>query len=380
MSSSNIKVAFLVDSLRAGGAERVVSLLANQLAKESYRVSVITFKGKDSDYFSLREEVKREVVPWEGFLSIKSFLKKLNFILSSYSVVISFMDQANIFALLSQKKVPVIISERNYPEYTSLYQKFSKYRLGKVFLWLKYVIYKKACFIVLQTERSREFFPAFLQDKIKVIPNPVCPPAGEGNLTLKKPYILGVGRLSKQKNFSLLIKAFKEASRTFKDWYLYIIGEGEEKQNLSQLIEELQLSQRVKLLGVVPDLLGAMTGAEIFALSSLAEGQPMVLGEAMFLGKAVIATDCPTGPKELITPNQDGILVQNNNLTQFKENLLKLMSSQELRKQLGLSAKKKAEKYCIENCPTGALEIDIQTGAIKVDEESCIGCGVCVRV
>jgi glycosyltransferase involved in cell wall biosynthesis len=135
------------------------------------------------------------------------------------------------------------------------------------------------------------------------------------------PVVLGVGRLSEQKNFDLLIKAFALA-RQQKKLRLMILGEGEKRKALEQLIKQLGLEQDVQLMGYVDNIAAYMTKASIFVLSSDYEGFGNVLVEAMACGCPVVSTDCPVGPSEILAAGRYGQLVPVNNAALLADALL----------------------------------------------------------
>lgn len=122
------------------------------------------------------------------------------------------------------------------------------------------------------------------------------------------PVILGVGRLTAQKNFALLIEAVAVVRKS-RAVRLLILGEGEDRRELESMVNRLSLNQEVRLPGFVPNPYPYMVGASLFVLSSSWEGLPTVLIEALFCGARVIATDCPSGPREILHEGRYGSLV-----------------------------------------------------------------------
>lgn len=127
-----------------------------------------------------------------------------------------------------------------------------------------------------------------------------------------KKYIIGIGRLTKQKNFDLMINFFKKISNTYPRLNLVIIGEGENKTKLKKLSINLSLEKRIYFLGYQKNIFKYLTRAECFILTSLWEDPGFVLVEAALAGVPIISSECPNGPKEIIQNN--GFLFQNNNL------------------------------------------------------------------
>tara|TARA_X000000950_G_scaffold289310_1_gene411853 strand:+ start:35906 stop:37063 length:1158 start_codon:yes stop_codon:yes gene_type:complete len=136
-----------------------------------------------------------------------------------------------------------------------------------------------------------------------------------------KKIILSVGRLTKQKNFTYLIKEYSKFEKINKDYILCIIGDGEEKKNLNILINKLNLNDKVFLLGYRKDIYNFMMKSEIYVLSSLWEEVGFVIVEAAINNLYVISSDCPNGPKEFLNNGQNGLLFKSN----LKNDLLRCL-------------------------------------------------------
>jgi glycosyltransferase involved in cell wall biosynthesis len=153
---------------------------------------------------------------------------------------------------------------------------------------------------------------------------------------IQGPIVVSMGRFTRQKGFDILLKAFSTlAAAGQSDWNLIILGDGELRGELEQLVEDLGLSSRVIMPGRVKDPFSVLRHADLFVMSSRFEGFPMAHGEAMLCGLPVVATDCPSGPSELIRDGVDGILVENENQLQLEEAMQKLMSNAVLRRKMG---------------------------------------------
>ena len=127
-----------------------------------------------------------------------------------------------------------------------------------------------------------------------------------------KRIILSAGRLTKQKNFSYLIKEFSEFLKENKDFILVILGEGEEREKLIKLIDKKKLRGKIFLLGFKKDIFNYMKNSEIFILSSLWEEVGFVIVEAAMNNAYVISSDCPNGPREFLNNGKNGLLFKNN--------------------------------------------------------------------
>ena len=134
---------------------------------------------------------------------------------------------------------------------------------------------------------------------------------------IKQKYLLSIGRLTKQKNFELLINFFYRLSDKYSKFELVIIGEGEDELKLKNLSRKLNIEKKVHFLGYQKNIFKYLKNAECFILTSLWEDPGFVIVEAALSNIPIISSNCPNGPEEIIEKN--GYLFQNNNL----ENLLK---------------------------------------------------------
>jgi glycosyltransferase involved in cell wall biosynthesis len=132
--------------------------------------------------------------------------------------------------------------------------------------------------------------------------------------TLTNKVVVAAGRLEPSKGFDLLVDAWSRVAAQHPDWRLRIYGEGSRRPALEQQIRELDLTPSVRLEGFSTSLQSEMAQGSLFVLSSRAEGYGMVLVEAMACGVPVVSTDCPAGPRDIITPGVDGLLVPNEDV------------------------------------------------------------------
>ena len=167
---------------------------------------------------------------------------------------------------------------------------------------------------------------------------------------LFKNYILNIGRLTKQKNQQLLITAFKKISKKYNKLNLLILGEGEKYNELKFLIKELNLENKVKLLGHVYNPYDYIINCKCLVSTSLWEDPGFVMIEAAALKKIVISSNCPNGPKEFLENNKAGYLFKNDNEYDFlyKFNLFMNEKKKMLNKKFD-KAKKNSKQYSIFN-------------------------------
>lgn len=170
------------------------------------------------------------------------------------------------------------------------------------------------------------------------------------NINKNEKYIISIGRLTHQKNFSLLINAFEKISKNFKNLNLKIIGDGEQKNILNNMIIKKKLTNRIFLLGYKKNIYKYLKKAECFVLTSLWEDPGAVLIEAAALGKNIISSDCNNGPKEILDNGKNGYLFKNNN----KRDLIKKFTmfkrtSLNNKNYMSKRLKKKSKFYTIKN-------------------------------
>ena len=185
--------------------------------------------------------------------------------------------------------------------------------------------------------------------QIEVIRNSVSWPSGQTAPDLDSRIIVAAGRLRPRKGFKRLIRSFAPIARRHPGWQLHIYGNGEQKQQLLDLIERLGVGRQVRLRGYSDDFPSVLAHASMFAMTSLSEGFPMVLIEAMSQGVPVIAFDCPRGPGEIIRHGQNGLLIPEGPNRRFTEGLRVLVEDADLRRRLGAQALRDAEGYTIDS-------------------------------
>ncbi len=351
-SSSKQKktIAFVIIGLSSGGAERVISLLANTFAK-NFKVVLITFI-RSTPFYKLDPTIELvhcvdAITPSKGiFEALRTnyrLYKKIKGYLKKYDVdaAIAFITRANILTTLAGNRlnIPVVISDRNNP-----WEKDQV--LAPIWLKTRKWVYPKAKFVVLQTKKIASFYDDFIpKEKIKIIPNPINPDFKFEHRD-KKNIILNVGRLDEQKNQKQLIEVFAKINP--KDWELHIVGEGKERKKLEALIKALKLEKSIKLLGRSDAVEKHYLESKIFVFTSLYEGFPNALLEAMYFGLPCISTDCPTGPNEMIEDGENGFLIPVQSNQELENALIKLLQSEKLRKDFGEKAHLSTLKYQID--------------------------------
>jgi glycosyltransferase involved in cell wall biosynthesis len=190
------------------------------------------------------------------------------------------------------------------------------------------------------------------------IPNPIPYPlpAAEPRLEPRRwirsdrKLLLAVGRLSEEKGFDRLLKAFSELAPTNPEWDLVILGEGALRSELEISVRALGLAARVYLPGRAGNVGDWYASADLYVMSSRFEGFPNTLGEAMAHGCAAVSFDCDTGPRDIIRHNEDGILVPPvDDVQGLAAALENLMQDDELRRRMAEKATEVRQRYSFKN-------------------------------
>jgi glycosyltransferase involved in cell wall biosynthesis len=353
-----MSVVFVISTLGSGGAERVVSTMANWWAQRGRPVTILTLDGASSEpFYALQSAVRHLRLGlagdsnglWSGLRNNVSRLVHLRRMLARLenAAIISFGTETNCLVLLASLGLRrrVVVSERCDPRFIPR---------RRVWRWLRHVSYPFASAVVVQTKEVSRYFSD--SDRVAVIQNPIArvlPESASMRDDIEavipgRPFVLGIGRLVEQKGFDLLISAFALVAASHPEWSLLILGEGTERQVLEEQVHHLGLAQRVRLPGVVVQPQLVFQEADLFVLSSRFEGFPNALCEAMASGLPVIATDCPSGPDEIVRDGVDGVLVPPENAEQLAAAMSRLMGNSEVRRTLGERASEISERLKLE--------------------------------
>ncbi|PSB04855.1 glycosyltransferase family 4 protein [Merismopedia glauca] len=349
-------IALVCHSLRCGGAERAMVLLAQGLSDRGHQVSVITIDNDDSDFYTLSPQVKRIVLNVSSYSrdilqAVKSNLYRLLSLRKTIEslqpdIVISFMDITNVLTLLAlvNTQSKVIVNEQNNP--LAL-----KSKPWQILRRLAYPLAAKLVSVSGGVDAGFEWLP---KHKRTVIYNALTP-IGDRPTTVELPqgadvekkWVVAMGRLVKQKNFSMLLSAFHRIAQMHPDWQLLIFGEGELRSQLERQRDELGLQNRVLLPGITANPFGIYQRAQLYAMSSLWEGLPAVLFEALSCGLPIVSTDCPSGPREIIRDGIDGILVPTQDELALSQAMDLLMSDDSKRQALSDRAKEAQDRFSL---------------------------------
>lgn len=339
-------LCFVITSMHRDGAERVMSLIVNASARMGYETHLILLSDPTVDY-ALDERVN--VIKISELIGQKT--GRLSSIYKRYAIlkkkiidinpdaVLSFLTMCNIYTAfaLRKKKIPVIVSERNDP---------GKECSGKIRRLVRRIAYRYADGFVFQTNDARAYFSKKIQKRSTVIPNPVKNDLPYAQKSEKENKIVAAARLSAQKNYPLMLRAFKRFACDYPDYKLHIYGDGNLKESLIALSQELNISEKVAFEGNVIDLHERIKDAKMFVLSSDYEGISNSLLEAMAMGLPCISTDCPCGgSRMLIEDGVSGLLTPVGDEAAFYRAMKKLAENEELAQTVSNNALKAREIY-----------------------------------
>lgn len=312
-------IMIVIHSLGGGGAERVAVDLAAAWLKLGYQVSVVTQSDSSTDVYTVSAGVTRYELRtaeetgggWKGAWANWRRVNKLRRLFKRVrpDCVIGMMSTSSILAIMAARNLPirVIATEHTHPP---------SQKLSDFWLKMRRWAYPRATAVVALTTDTGVWIQEHLPgSRVVVIPNAVRWPVPDTEPTLMPPprngrfRLLAVGRLHPVKGFDVLIEAFRLLARYFPLWDLVIVGDGPERQALQQQIDAANLQDRIQLVGRVGTISAWYEQSDLYVLSSRTEGLSNTLLEAMASGLAPVAFDCETGPREIIRPDLDGVLV-----------------------------------------------------------------------
>ncbi len=334
-----MKIVFFIGSMHNGGAERVISILANHYAEKGCDVDIallldgkigydIDKRVKTVELFCSDGSYAKNIIPW--LCKIRSYIKK-----SKPDRIISFIGRINVLVLAACTglKIPITVSERSNPQYDGR---------SKTMLGICGHFYKKAKNVIFQTKFQASCFPGIAPKNGIVLPNPVRVNAQKKENDAIS--IVTAGRLNPLKNHEMLINSFADVCKRFPDATLTIYGEGRLRQKLTEHIGNMGLEKNVFLPGNVSDLHERIASATMFVMTSEYEGLSNALVEAMMIGLPCITTDYD-GADEVISDGVDGLIVKRGDTEQLTNAMLTLLNDEGLRNSLSENAVKTSEKY-----------------------------------
>jgi GalNAc-alpha-(1->4)-GalNAc-alpha-(1->3)-diNAcBac-PP-undecaprenol alpha-1,4-N-acetyl-D-galactosaminyltransferase len=341
-----MNITLVISSLSSGGAERVLSNLANYWAEKRHNVTIVTLSS-GIPFYQLSDKIKLKQIDQvligdTSFLSRAIQLVKRIFFLrkaivkSNPGVVVSFVDVMNITTLIAcvGLKTPVIVSERVDPHF---------HQIPRFYKFLRTCFYPYAQRVIVQTKSAAAYFKEL--KSVVIIPNAVQKMGVvKRDFSLPITHVVSVGRLCEQKDFPTLIKAFAEIHQSYPTLILMIYGEGDERANLESLIKSLNMTDSVFLPGAAADIEKVLYTADLFIFPSLYEGFPNALCEAMSAGLPVIASNC-SGNVDVVQDKVNGLLFPVGDVKSLVLLINELISDPEQCKRLSLEAVELSNAY-----------------------------------
>lgn len=354
-----MNICFLISSINnSGGTERVVSIIANNLVEKGFNVSIISLIGGGVPFFDFNKKIKINYL----YFFNPSFYR--NFIDCSFKIR-KFVKKDKVETLIVVDSIQCLFST------VALYGldvkhicwehfNFTVNDNGKNIFGYKLKFRKIARLlaanncdkIITLTDKDKILWQKGIKNinaKINAISNPTPYENIESFPKFENKTALALGRLTYQKSFDLLLKAWRIVNENHPDWKLQIIGSGEEENQLKILSNTLGIEKVVEFIPVTQNVIQYYKDASVYCMSSRFEGLPMVLLEAQAFGLPIVSFDCNTGPSDLIVHNENGYLVDCFDTEKLAEAIIKLIElDEEKYRFMCESAKQKNKEYYCE--------------------------------
>lgn len=321
------KICFIVGDLNcSGGTERVTSLIANELVKYNYDISILSLKNGANPFFDLDDNIK--------IYSLNN--KKVSFKKKFISTILgirNFVNNNNIDTVVSVESITCIFS---IPALIGLkinhicWEHFNfNVDLGSKYRNLARKLAARQCnYIVTLTKRDEKLWRnglANIRAKIISIPNPSTFENINNYPSLDSKIVLAVGRYRYQKGYDLLMEAWSKVNNK-NGWKLVTVGDGEDKQEIIELAKSLNVFDTIEINPPTEHIIQYFRKASFYCMSSRFEGLPMVLLEAQSFSLPIVSFDCDTGPAELINNGVSGYLVEAENVEKLSEAITNMIN------------------------------------------------------
>lgn len=340
------KIVFFTETMETmGGVERVVTFLTNGL-KDEYDVSILTMYGKECTYFDidcpidtldikihangLKNKIQRYL---QTIIKLKMYLKhnpNIDYLVANSPAM---SGSAMLVKVLADTDVKIIPFEHNKFMFP-----------GKVWRLLRHYSFRKAHRVIALTEDAHQEYLKIEAPSVH-IPNALALVTDQ-LASMDKKKLVAVGRLVHQKGFDTLLPVWKEVVKSYPDWRLEIVGDGEDAAKLKALAIELNISDHVIFFGHTNNVQERYLDASGFILSSRYEGFCLVMIEAMAHGLPCISFDCESGPNEVIEDGLNGYLVEDQNSKELEDKIKQYIVLTEIEKQkMSHNAKETSLRY-----------------------------------
>lgn len=348
------KILIVINSLVGGGAEKVLVDILNNINNKKYDIDILLINKEGIYLDDVRKKYKVEyIINSKVKTNINIILRKLNSLIrlakikfmtssfgcnkilkNNYDIEISFLEGYSTRFIANRKNDAKKIAwvHIDLYKYKCINRKIERNSYNKI---------DKIIAVSYDTKNSIELLYPELKDKTNIIYNPIdskkiiemskeCIEEIDSNKLCDNNYVnfITIGRLTYQKGYDILLKAHKELIDEGYNHRLYILGEGNEYDNLSKYVQENNLSNTAYLLGFKKNPYPYLKQADVFISSSRYEGFALVIGEAMVLGKPIIATKC-AGPRELLNDGEFGMLVETDDIESLKNSMKQMILDKE---------------------------------------------------
>lgn len=351
------RILFIIPSLRAGGAERVIVHLSEGFVQKGFDVTIAMTKWNEIHY-TVDPKVDIQFLendtahPIQQIKYIRRLIRE-----DRTRVVISFITMQNLYTFIAAMglKNRIIVSERNDP---------SKTVPNKFIKWLRDILYLRADAIVFQTEDAKRYFRQSICRKGVVIGNPVSQLMPKQFSGIRDKRLVTVARLEPQKNITLLLDVSKVIFENYPEYSLEIYGVGNLEKELKKYAENIGISKKVHFMGYQNEIPEKIRSASVFVLASDYEGISNAMLEAMAVGLPCVCTDCPIGgAKTYIRDMENGMLVPVRNKDKMTEAILSIIMNPELGEKLGNNAVNIRDKLSLEKIIGQWEELIIKSGS-----------------
>jgi glycosyltransferase involved in cell wall biosynthesis len=350
-------ILLVISHLDRGGSQRVLTTLANAWTRRGQKVSILTFEGTEGDFFPLSPEIERIVVPFipaqRTFLRLGGLIRVTQWLLAlrrairktGAPIVVSFVCSTNIKVILACFGLPrmrLVISERNDPMRQQLETRWETRRR-----WL----YRFADVVTANSRDAIDAMRPYVPEcKLAFIPNPLTdrPNHQENREAERIPTLLAVGRLTEQKAYDVLLKAFSLVAPSVRPWRLAIVGDGPLEETLKAEAKQLNIASQIDWCGRQADPFVFYANADIFVMPSRYEGMPNALLEAMSQGLPPIITETMPGALDFVEHEVTGLVIPADDPDPLAAAIRRLIDDASLRRRLGEAARKRMAAYTLD--------------------------------
>jgi len=344
-----MKICFFIgDISKKAGTERVTTIIASEMANIGHEVYIMSLANSEKSGYRIHKDIKIIALKHgsgnnkKNFIpvvkEIRKYVKKYKFeVLVEADVILRIFTLPACFGL----SIPVV-SWEHFNFNSNLGLKLRDHARKLAARYSKYII------TLTETDRKSYMDNLNCRAIVKSIPNPLVFYPDKYSECTKK-VVLSVGRLNYQKGYEFLLNAWEIVSAKHPDWELRIAGTGELELQLKDQAKYLNIDSSVKFLGLISNVEEEYMNSSIYAMSSRFEGFPMVLLEAMSYALPVVSFDCHTGPADIITDEEDGILVEAGDVEGLAQGICSLIENENLRKAMSFNARNNIKRFSKEN-------------------------------